>query len=165
MAPDGVHWSFFLDSGASVLGGNTLAERAGGRWETVDFARGYGPLDQYAMGLRAPSEVPPVLLVAEADGFSPVGPFKPSSSPQGGVSFSGVARRVSLAEVQAAMGPRVPDAAASPHVLAQAYVLVAGPQDPATPERVAALSRIRTRFESWFAAATDGRGQATTSVP
>ena len=62
--------------------GNDIADRGGGRFETVDFARGYQPLDQYAMGLRAPAEVPPFFYVEGADDFRPNRAFKSSSAPE-----------------------------------------------------------------------------------
>src|SRR4029453_18334153 len=33
-----VHWSFFLDTDASVMEGNAIADHGRGRFETVDFA-------------------------------------------------------------------------------------------------------------------------------
>ena len=104
-----VHWSFFLDSDASVMEGNDIEERGAGRFETVDFARGYSALDQYAMGLRAPAEVPPFFFVEGADDFRPNRGFRFSSAPEAGVSFTGVRRAVRIEDVIAELGPRVPD--------------------------------------------------------
>ncbi len=84
-----VHWSFFLDTQASVLEGNSIRDLGGGRFETVDFARGYGPLDQYVMGLRAPQEVPPLFYVDSPDDFRPSRPYKAGSTPEAGVTFTG----------------------------------------------------------------------------
>ena len=104
----GVHWSFFLDTDASVMEGNDIADRGDGRFETVDFARRFSPLDQYAMGLRAAAEVPPFFYVDVPDDFRPNRPFKASSAPEAGVSFTGVRRDVRIEDVVRAMGPRVP---------------------------------------------------------
>jgi hypothetical protein len=159
----GVHWSFFLDPDASVMDGNDIEAR-GGRFETVDFARRYSPLDQYAMGLRPASEVPPFFYVDEADNFRPNRPYRSSSSPEAGVSFTGTARWVHIEDVVAAMGPRVPDAARAPRVLRQAYILVGDAVAPATAARAGVVARIRSRFEPYYAAATDGRGSAQTRL-
>jgi hypothetical protein len=160
-----VHWSFFLDSQASVLEGNALRDLGGGRFETVDFARRYSPLDQYVMGLRAPEDVPPLFYVERPDDFRPSRGYKASSSPEAGVSFTGTRREVRIEQVIAAMGPREPAAGAAPTVLRQAYVLVSDAAAPATAERRAALARIRARFEPYYRAATDGRGQVRTHLP
>ncbi|HEY2941021.1 MAG TPA: hypothetical protein VGN09_01175, partial [Vicinamibacteria bacterium] len=79
-----VHWSFFLDTDASVMEGNDIADLGGGRFATVDFTRGYSPLDLYAMGLRGPEEVPPFFYVEGADNFRPNRTYKVSTAPEAG---------------------------------------------------------------------------------
>ncbi len=158
------HWSFFFDSDASVLEGNRIEDQGGGRFATTDIVRGFSALDQYAMGLRAADDVPPFFYVALADDFRPQRTYKASSGPEVGVSFSGVRRDVTIADVIAAMGPRVPDAGHAPHLLRQAYLLVADAEAPATPDRLATLQGIRSRFPAWYAAATDGLGAVETSL-
>jgi hypothetical protein len=160
-----VHWSFFLDTNASVMEGNDIADLGGGRFETVDFTRGYSPLDQYAMGLRGPEEVPPFFYVEGADDFRPNRTYKVSTAPEAGVSFTGVRRPVRMEDVRAAMGPRVPDAAHAPRSSRLAFILVSDASAPATPARVAGVARIRTRFEDLFRAATGGRATVQTSLP
>jgi hypothetical protein len=160
----GVHWSFFFDTDASVMEGNDIADRGGGRFETVDFARGYSALDQYAMGLRAAADVPPFFYVDEADDFRPARPYRFSSAPEAGVSFTGLSRTVRIEDVVAAMGPRIPDAARAPRVLRQGYILVGDRVAPATDARRAVVARIRRRFEPYYAEATGGRGVVQTQL-
>src|SRR5438034_4771018 len=160
-----VHWSFFLDTDASVMEGNDIADLGGGRFETVDFTRGYSPLDQYAMGLRGPEEVRPFFYVEGADDFRPNRTYKVSTAPEAGVSFTGVRRPVRMEDVLAAMGPRVPDAAHAPRSSRLAFILVSDASAPATPTRVAGVARIRTRLEDLFRAATGGRATVQTSLP
>jgi hypothetical protein len=136
--------------------GNDIADRGNGRFETVDFARGYSALDQYAMGLRTAAEVPPFFHVAVPDDFRPNRAFKSSSAPEAGITFTGERRDVKIDDVVRAMGPRVP--ALGPPVFRQAFVLVADGPDAATASRVATVARIRSRFGSYFDAATGGRG-------
>jgi hypothetical protein len=160
-----VHWSFFFDTQASVMEGNAIADRGGGRFETVDITRGYSALDQYAMGLRAPEEVAPFFYVEDPDDFRPDRAFKFSSTPEVGISFTGVRRDVHIEDVVAALGPRVPDAAHAPRLLRQAFILVADETAPATEARRAALARIRARFGPYYRGATDGRGTADSTLP
>ena len=155
----GVHWSFFLESDASVMEGNAIADRGNGRFETVDIARRFSPLDQYAMGLRAAAEVPPFFYVDVPDDFRPNRPFKASSAPEAGVSFTGVRRDVRIEDVVRAMGPRVP--ATAPPIFRQAFVLVADDSAPATEQRVRTVARIRSRFGPYFTESTGGRGVAS----
>jgi len=159
-----VHWSFFFDSDASVLEGNEIVDAGGGRFATTDIVRRFSPLDQYAMGLRSPAEVPPFFQVSLADDFRPARTYTPGSGPEVGVSFSGVRRDVTIEDVVAAMGPRDPPADGAPRLLRQAYLLVADAVAPATPERLAALERVRSAFPDWYSRATDGRGQVETTL-
>jgi hypothetical protein len=160
-----VHWSFFMDTDASVMEGSDLADRGGGRFETADIARGYSALDLYAMGLRAASEVPPFFYVEDPDDFRPNRGYKATSGPEAGVSFTGVRRDVTIEDVIAAMGPRAPDASLAPRVLKQAFVLVADRVAPATEPRVRGASRIRARFADYYREATRGRGEVETTLP
>ncbi|HVQ28659.1 MAG TPA: hypothetical protein VMV21_03720, partial [Vicinamibacteria bacterium] len=159
-----VHWSFFVDTDASVLEGNDTEDRGGGRFETVDIARRYSALDQYAMGLRSPAEVPPFFVVESPDDFRPNRGYKASTGPEPGVSFTGVRRDVRIEDVIAALGPRLPPADQAPRLLRQAFILVSDATAPATSERLAAVSRIRTRFAPWYNEATGGRGWVDTDL-
>lgn len=160
-----VHWSFFVDTDASVMEGNRIADLGGGRFETVDFTRGYSPLDLYAMGLRSPDEVPPFFYVEGADNFRPNRTYKVSTAPEAGVSFTGVRRTVRMEDVLAAMGPRVPDAGHAPRSSRLAFILVADDGAPATSARVAGIARIRVHLEDRFRDATGGRATLDTSLP
>jgi len=160
-----VHWSFFFDTQASVMEGNQIADRGAGRFETVDITRGYSALDQYAMGLRAPAEVPSFFYVDEPDNFRPNRAFKFSSTPEVGIRFTGIRRDVRIEDVVAALGPRVPDAARTPRVLRQAFVLVADETAPATDVRRLAIARIRARFTPYYRQATEGRGSVDSTLP
>lgn len=160
-----VHWSFFFDSDASVMEGNQIEDRGGGRFETVDFARGFSALDQYVMGIRAPQEVPPFFFVDGADDFRPNRSFRFSTAPEAGVTFTGVRRDVRIEDVMAEMGPRVPDHTRAPRRLRQAFVLVGDVQAPATEARRRAVARIRANFEEDYSRATDGRASVDSTLP
>jgi hypothetical protein len=160
-----VHWSFFLDSDASVMEGNEIEDRGGGRFETVDFARGYSALDQYAMGLRAPDEVPPFFFVDGADDFRPNRSFRASNAPEAGITFTGVRRDVRVEDVIAELGPRVPDHTQAPRRMRQAFLLVGDAQAPSTETRRRAVARIRAHFEEDYRRATGGRATVDTTLP
>jgi hypothetical protein len=154
-----------MDTDASVMEGNETSDLGGGRFETVDFARGYSALDQYTMGLRLPSEVPPFFYVEGADDFRPTRAYKASSGPEAGVSFTGIRRDVRVEDVVAALGPREPDATHAPRLLRQAFILVADPVGPATAARLGASARIRGRFPAYYRRATEGRGDVASELP
>ena len=154
---DQAHWSFFLNSDASVMEGNQIQDLGGGQFVTTDAVKRYSMLDQYVMGLVAPSDVPSFFYVE-----NPVSTKTPGSSPQIGVSFSGTRRDVLISDVIAVEGPRVPAFASSrTHRQAFIYVVSNGSVDST---QVAKVDKIRQAWESFFLQATGGRMTALTKL-
>src|SRR5262249_5915735 len=81
----GVHWSFTFNSEASLDEGEQILDRGAGfspRFVTAAITQNYSPLDQYLMGFRPASGVPPTFAVT-GSGASPLG------HPLTGISLSG----------------------------------------------------------------------------
>jgi large repetitive protein len=159
---DQAHWSFFKDSDGSVLEGNDIEDLGGGRFRTAGAVYRYSALDQYAMGLRAESEVPPFFYVEAPANVRPS--READSAPQVGVSFDGTRRDVLIQDIVAVQGTRQPSAAESPRVHRQAfiYVLSSGRTlDGATIDR---LERIRRTWEGFYDEAVERRGRVETRL-
>jgi hypothetical protein len=159
---DQAHWSFFMDSDASVMEGNDIEALGGGSFRTVGAVRRYNRLDQYAMGLVGPSEVPPFFYVQNPTNLSQT--KDKESAPQVGVTFNGTRRDVLLDDVIAIHGPRVPSAAESPRLHTQAFLYIVSAGRPVDSGQVAKLDRIRRQWEDFFRQATDGRMRADTRL-
>ncbi len=159
---DEAHWSFFMDSDASVMEGNDIEDLGGGSFRTVDAVRRYSLLDQYAMGLIPESQVPPFFYVDNP--VNVAGSRDASSAPRIGVTFNGTRRDVLIQDVVAVMGERVPSFQDSPRVHRQAFVFVAGAGRTATDAQVAKVDRIRRAWETFFRQATDNRMEAVTTL-
>ncbi len=156
------HWSFFLDSDASVMEGNDIEELGGGAFRTVAATRRYSRLDQYAMGLLPSVDVPPFFYVADPVNLSQE--RDRDSGPNVGITFNGTRRDVLIDDIIASHGPRIPSAAESPRLHRQAFIYVVGAGRQADGGQVAKLDRIRRQFEEFFLAATDGRMRADTRL-
>ena len=156
------HWSFFVDSDASVMEGNDIEDLGGGSFRTVAAVEGYSALDQYAMGLRHDHEVPPFFYVEAPTNAMP--PARSTGSPQVGVTFNGTRREVLIADVIEVEGARVPSADESPRVHRQAFVYVVRNGREANPDHLAKLDAIRRQWEPFFAAATDERMRVETRL-
>ena len=159
---DVAHWSFFMDSDASVMEGNDIEDLGGGSFRTVGAVRRYSLLDQYAMGLVSPPEVPPFFYVQ-----SPVNMSQQKtkeSAPQTGVTFNGTRRDVLIGDVISIHGARVPAAAQSPRVHRQAFLYIVGGGRSVDSAQVAKVDRIRQQWETFFLQATDGRMRADTRL-
>ena len=156
------HWSFFLDSDASVMEGNAIEDRGGGAFRTVAAVERYSELDQYLMGVRAESEVSPFFYVA--DPLNAIPAVNRSSEPQAGVTFNGTRRDALIQDVVDVEGPRVPSAADAPRVHRQAFVFVVGEGRTHTQAQIDKLERIRQEWVTFFSTATGDRMRAETRL-
>jgi hypothetical protein len=154
---DESHWSFFFDSDASNMEGNDISDLGNGAFRTVGAVSQYCALDQYAMGLRLPSEVPPMFLVRGANG-------SPSDSPRIGVDFRGTRKDVRIEDVIAAMGPRQPSAATAQKAFREAFVFVVSQGSRESSTDLDKLERIRTAWETYFSDSTGRRGTMNARV-
>jgi hypothetical protein len=149
---DQAHWSFFFDSDASHMEGNDIEDVGNGVFRTVGAVARYSALDQYVMGLRAPSEVPPMFLVTQVTSGQSA-----EDSPRIGVEIRGTRKDVRIADIVGANGTRRPDAAGAPKVFRQAFIyLVTQPRE--TSADLDKIERIRAAWETFFSDSTDRRG-------
>lgn len=153
---DQSHWSFCHNSLASDMEGNLFREDGGGRFTVTEATERFSPLDQYAMGLIPAGAVPPFYYI---DGC-----VDRAAGPQIGATIQGRRVDVTIDQIIAAEGPRVPAADKSPHTFNMAFVLVSeGGQFPSEGS-IAKVDRIRAAWESYFAQATDGNGAVSTAL-
>jgi hypothetical protein len=159
---DEAHWSFFMDSDASVMEGNDIEDLGGGRFRTAGAVSRYSLLDQYAMGLVGESQVRPFFYVESPIDVTPDRDFE--DGPEVGVEFSGTKRTVLIQDVIAFMGPRQPSFRESPRVLRQAFVYVVSNGRSIDAGQVAKLDGIRRQWEPFFSRAVEGRARAETRL-
>lgn len=159
---DGAHWSFFLNSDASVMEGNRIEDLGGGSFRTVGAVEKYSLLDQYAMGYVRDIDVPPFFYVENPANVQPLVTFV--SGPRIGVAFAGTRRDVLINDVIEVMGARQPSSDGSPKVHRQAFLLVVSRGRAADPPAIAKIDRIRRAWETFFSRATDGRARVETRL-
>lgn len=149
---DEAHWSFFFDSDASHMEGNDIEDLGNGVFRTVGAVSRYSALDQYAMGLRAESDVPPMFLVTRVTSGQ-----NPEDAPKIGVEIRGTRKDIRIADVVAANGARRPDAASAPKVFRQAFIYLVS-QTRESGEELNKIERLRAAWETFFSDSTGGRG-------
>jgi hypothetical protein len=159
---DAAHWSFFMDSDASVMEGNDIDDLGNGSFQTVGATKRYGLLDQYAMGLIPPGEVPPLFYVENPREMSAL--RTAASAPEVGVTFKGTRRNVTIDDIIAVAGDRVPSAANSKRDYRQAFVYVTSPGRTASDAEIAKLERIRMAWDQFVSSATDSRLRVQTRL-
>ena len=146
------HWSYFLDTDASVMYGSDWQLQGDGKFHSVDTRHRYGPLDMYAAGFAAPSEVPPFTLIRNGDGAVA------TDFPKLGAVSGGQGETITIDQVIAASGERIPSAADSQKDFTGAVILLKRPGETVSANQLLELERFRVRYEQQFVANTNGRG-------
>ncbi len=159
---DLAHWSFFLDSDASVMEGNDIEDLGGGSFRTIGAVKRYSLLDQYAMGLVPDTAVPPFFYVESPTNFS--AERTRESSPEVGVRFNGTRRTVLISDIIAIHDRRSPSSADAPKVHRQAFVYISSAGRTPDAGQVAKIDQIRRAWESFFFDATDRRMRLITTL-
>ena len=155
---DQAHWSFFMDSDASVMEGNDIEDLGGGSFRTVATVQRYSALDQYAMGLVTESQVPEFFYVENPTNVVPSRARE--DGPQTGVTFNGTKRTVLLQDVIDAMGRRHPAPGQGARVHRQAFIFVLSNGHTLDRARQTdKIDAIRRAWETFFSRAVDGRAR------
>jgi hypothetical protein len=157
---DDAHWSFFFNSEASVMEGNQIEDLGSGNFQTTAATDRYSKLDQYIMGLRDPNQVGPMFFVDDVTGTARTA----SSAPAIGVSFRGTRQNLTVNDIIASEGPRIPTVAASPKTFKQAFILLVQSGTSPSNAEVTKLDRFRQRWQEFFGQATEGLGTADTTL-
>lgn len=159
------HWSFFFNSGASVLEGNAIRDYGAGaspRFETVGATQRYSALDQYLMGFLGPEEVPATFVVEAPPGAARLGAA--GRAPRVGVRFDGVRKDIRVADIVAAEGVRRPDATVSQRHFRYAFVLLTEAGQPPSTESLGRLAALQRAWLTFFETHVGSRATATTSL-
>ena len=144
------HWSFLLNSDASVLYGNRWQDNGTGSFTSVEARRYFSPLDLYLMGLYDPSQVPPFVLI-ENPGINP------DRLPEIGVTIEGTGHTITIGDIIAAEGERLPDVSKSQKTFKTAFILLTAP-NTFTGEELYRIETLRNEWIARFSILTDGQG-------
>lgn len=162
---DLAHWSSTLQADASVIDGNRIVDNGDGTFTIAETMARYSPLDQYAMGLIPASAVPPFFIVNGATTASGTAIAGADLIPVG-ATFKGTRENITIDQVVAATGPRMPSDAQSPHGFRVAFVLLTSPVQRAADVLDAArtLDQVRKTWETVFSDYTAGHGTMCTQI-
>jgi hypothetical protein len=152
------HWSFYTDSDLSVMLGNDIQDNGDGTFTTLGGLRRYSDLDLYLMGLIPPEQVPDVFYVDN------VPDAQHDAKPRAGVTFTGDRVNVTIEQIIAAEGPRIPTSVESQKHFRTAFVLLTADGRPPRPEALAKLQRIRRRWVEYFHEITRGLATMETTI-
>lgn len=144
----GGHWSYLLDSDASVMYGHEWRDNGDGTHTAVEIRRRYSDLDLYTAGFLSPDEVRAVRLLENPDA-------DPAALPELGVTIPASVRELTIDEIVDANGPRVEPAEQTS--FRAAVVLLKRPDEVVDDELLAQLDVFRRELATRFSIATRGR--------
>lgn len=146
---DQSHWSYLLDSDASLMYGSDWTSAGSGVYRAARVRLGYSALDLYLMGLLESARVPPFTLLRNPA-------VNPAQLPVEGATVSATPEAIAITQVVAAESARVPDHLASQKDFRMGVVFLAAPGVEPSPEDLKLADRMRSAFESKFFAMTRG---------
>lgn len=150
---DNAHWSYLLNSDASVEYGAQWKDNGDGTFTSVGIRKFFSPLDLYLMGFYRKEEVPPFFLIDNPA-------IDKTQLPQENVTITGTRREVTIDDIIAVEGERVPAADQSQKEFRIAFVLLVGPNQTPSDAQILAMNNIRSAFMTRFAIMTGGRAVA-----
>lgn len=157
LGKDGAHWSYLLDSDASVMYGADWQARQDGTFVAAGVDQGYSALDLYLMGLLDPAAVPPFVLLRNPA-------IDATRIAEEGDVVSAQPETVSIAQVIAAEGERSPSFLLSPKAFRVGFVFLTAPGVEPDPADLEAVDLVRRMFPGHFFALTRGVAIADTTL-
>jgi hypothetical protein len=151
------HWSFLLDSGASLHYGNAWQNNGNGTFSSTGAGKYCSPLDLYLMGFSDKSKVPPMLLIENPS-------IDPWALPEPGITISGTPRHITIDDIISAEGERVPNALTSQKVFNAAFIFITTPGS-FTGNEWQGIENIRNAWAGRFSALTGGQGTIAEVAP
>ncbi len=152
-----VQESFLLDSDASVLYGNDWKDNKDGTFTSTGKEKYYSPLDLYLAGFYSKSQVPPMLLIDNPS-------IDPARLPEVGTTIAGTAKTITIDDIIAAEGERIPDASSSQKNFKTAFILITTP-NTFTGNELPGIENIRNGWAGRFASLTYGKGTIADIAP
>ena len=152
------HWSYNMDSEGSVMEGNDWEDEGGGSFRTTEPATvRFSAIDQYFMGLIPANRVPDFFYVDDAQGSPGAG-----AAPVNNGVITGTRVNMSINDLIAFEGPRVPNAGRAPKIFNMAFVLLHRQGEPPSQASLNKLENFRQRWNTWFLVNTDRNGRVNT---
>lgn len=144
---------------ADAMGGSTWKDNGDGTYTQLDRdyyspAKGYSWLGLYLMGLAKPDEVPPFFILRNLKRTG-------RQDDDGHPIYTGDKTAITIQDVMAAMGPRMPDFDHAQKQFNTAIVVMTEHGKQPTPELVGAATNIARHWIAYWSKTTGGRSVMT----
>ena len=159
------HWSFYLHSDGSPVEGHRWTDHGDGNFTAAQLdAYQFSDLDLYLMGLLPPEEVKPWFIIEDPhDCVDSAKPDKECAPPEGfgfkadQYRVKGTRRDITIDDVIAAEGPRVPAYPDAPNEFNLSFLLIKRPDETLCDQELAAIDEIVDRSIATWVGQTRGR--------
>ncbi|MEP6491668.1 MAG: hypothetical protein ABJF01_03255 [bacterium] len=146
---------------ADAMGGSTWKDNGDGTYTQLDRdyyspAKGFSWLGLYLMGLAKPDDVPPFFILRNLQRTG-------QQDANGHPIFKGDKTDITIKDVIAAMGPRVPDVEHSQKKFNTAIVVMTTPGQQPTKELISAANAISEHWIAYWSKVTGRRSVMTVS--
>jgi choice-of-anchor A domain-containing protein len=150
---DESHYSYFLNSNASVMYGSLWNEYEPNSFETTDISHGLSPLDLYLAGFIQKESVPDFFVINNGSVGS-----NTDLPPSIGTTIQGNREPISIDDVIAYEGERIPNAINSQHEFKIKFILLKEVNEVTNSQSIARLFVLGKEFQKRFFADTNGIG-------
>ncbi|MCB1585810.1 MAG: Ig-like domain repeat protein, partial [Xanthomonadales bacterium] len=147
------HWSYYFNSNASVMYGSLWQEIQQGQFQTIDTRHSLSPLDLYLAGFIDRDSVADMFVIDNASQG-----HNTDIPPPVGTRISGEKELVSINDIIAYEGQRIPDNVNSQHEFKVKFILLKSPDDEIDTIAVANIFTLSKEFQKRFHAETHGIG-------
>jgi len=154
LGQEGAHWSYLLDTQGSVEYGASWRDNGDGSFTAIETRNIYSALDLYLAGMIDKSKVPPFMLI-EAPGIDAT-----ALPPQVGTTIRGTKHMVTVDDIIAVEGPRIPAADVSQKSFRFAFLFLVRPGETIDPAQLAVAAQARRQVGLRYNALTHGMGTA-----
>lgn len=150
---DDAHWNYFLNSNASVMYGALWNDLGNGDFKTQAVRKSLSPLDLYLMGFADASAVPDFFVIDNGT------PGDREDFPSlVGTQVSGNRVDISIDDIIAAEGVRIPGVSDSQHAFNFKFILLVPTGQEANAQDIGGLVVLQREFQKRFFAETSGMG-------
>lgn len=159
------HWAPFVQTDASTMDGYRWQENEDGTFTALERFKRYGAVDQYAMGIRTPDEVPPFYILEDVTD-SMGRPIAKTGPVNLFARYNATKVDLTVGDIIRGSGPREPAFDPSAEDLRMGVVLVTHPgYSTATAVGEAyRIDRTRALWDDFYNAAVGGRGRVCTTL-
>jgi len=154
---DNAHWSYLLDTDGSLEYGNDWKANADGTFTSVSASKYYSNLDLYLMGMIDKAQVAPMTLIENAS-------IAPTLLPTLGTTITGTAKTVTIDDIIAAEGERIPNTSTSQKTFKTGFIFITRP-GTFTGSEPSAIETVRNAWAGRFASLTGGKGSVVDVTP